>query len=188
MPPDPVLHAVLRAAADVTAAGAGWLLAHDRAGDALEVAAVHSSATDAAAVLGATVPATAGTAGYVVASGQPLALSGAADDPRLAEGVPALLGRRPTTVLSVACEVGDDVVGVLELVDKAGGGSFSFDDVELATLLAGIGGVALTARGTAPAPVASPAELAADLQRLADADPTGYAAVASTLSALLARQ
>jgi len=181
--PDPVLHALVRAVTDVTGASAGWLLA--RAGDELEVVAAQGS--EAAAVLGARVTAGAGTAGYVVASGQPLALSGAADDPRLAEGVPALMGRQPATVLCVACEVGDDVVGALEVIDKAGGGAFSFDDVELATLLAGIAGTALVARGASVPDVPAPAELAAGLHRLADADPPQYAAVAAALDALLHR-
>ena len=185
MASDPVLQAVLHAAVDVTAAGAGWVLARTSRGDDLEVVAVRSGAVDASGAQGARVPIGSGTAGYVVASGQPLALSGAADDPRLAEGVGELLPRAPTTVLCVACEVGDEVVGALELVDKTGGVAFSFDDVELATLLAGIAGVALAAPEGRARAVASPGELAADLHRLAETDPARYVTVAAALSALL---
>jgi hypothetical protein len=75
--------------------------------------------------------------------------------------------------------------GALEVVDKAGGGRFTFDDVELVTLLAGIAAAALTT--SAPALIAPrPTELAGDLQRLAETDAVRYAAVATAVNALLA--
>ena len=76
------------------------------------------------------------------------------------------------------------MIGALELIDKEGTSRFTFDDVEIVTLLAGIAAAALAA--AAPATVLpSPSELAADLQRLATADVRRYAAVAGALTALL---
>lgn len=180
-----MLHAIVRAAVDVTAASGGWILG--REGGRLRVRAAAGADIDTAPLAGVTIDEGSGTSGFVIASGQPLALSARADDPRLAEGVAALLGRRPSTVLCVACEAGDNVVGALELIDKAGGAAFSFDDVELATLLASIGAVALSAGEQAPVTVASPASLGNDLLRLADSDPARYAVVASAVGALLDR-
>jgi GAF domain-containing protein len=114
-----------------------------------------------------------------------MALTARPDDPRFAEGVAALVGVEPASVLCVPCG-DDDVVGVLELIDKTGDASFNFDDVEVAALLAGIAGVAL-GRDHAGAPVPSPRELGAELDRLAAGDPEQYARVAMLVGALLDR-
>lgn len=182
---DPVLRAIVRAAVDVTAASAGWILG--REDNQLRVRAAAGADVDVSSLADITVDPASGTAGFVIASGQPLALSVRADDQRLSEGVAAHLGTRPSTVLCVACEAGDAIVGALELIDKSGGAAFSFDDVELATLLASIGAVALTAADRGTESVASAAELGNDLHRLADADPARYAIVASAVGALLER-
>jgi sigma-B regulation protein RsbU (phosphoserine phosphatase) len=182
---DPVLHAILRAAVDITMADAGWILARD--GGTLTVAAAAGTDIDTAQLAQLTIDAGSGTAGFVIASGQPLALSAGANDPRLSEGVAVAIGRRPSTVLCVACEAGDAIVGALELIDKSGGAAFSFDDVELATLLASIGAVALLADRQDADAVATPAQLGAGLQRLADAEPSRYASIAVAVEALLER-
>jgi len=177
----PVLAAILQAGIDATGAGGGWLLA--ARGDRLSVVA--ASGPDPA--IGVTVAAGEGTAGFVVASGQPLAMAPRDGDPRFAEGVMAITGRRPTSVLTVPCATDDGVVGALELVDKVGRGSFGFDDVELATLLADIAGVALSQLDDDIGPtVPDPAQLGGELARLAATAPARYAAVATMLGALLA--
>src|SRR5207247_1705955 len=131
---DPVLTAIAQAAVGATGASHGWVLL--LTDDQLEVsAAVGDGATK---LIGRRVDAGSGTSGYVAASGQPLALAGSAGDPRLAEGVVAELGQRPASLLCVPCATDDRIVGVLELIDKDGGERFSFDAVELVTLLGGI--------------------------------------------------
>jgi GAF domain-containing protein len=179
--PDPVLTSITEAAVGATGSSHGWLLALDA--DGLEVVAAVGSGT--AKLVGRRVPAGSGAAGYVAASGQPLALSGGARDSRLSEGVVAELGQRPASVLCVPCVTDDDVVGAIELIDKHGGEGFSFDDVELVTLLGGIAAPALAASAGGAA-VTDPEHLAGELARLADADPARYAMVASVVEALLA--
>ena len=78
------------------------------------------------------------------------------------------------------------MLGALELIDKSDGGRFTIDDLELATLLGGIAGAALSEDGPTEAPPA-PAELAGGLTRLASTDPARYAAVAAVLATLLER-
>ena len=59
---------------------------------------------------------------------------------------------------------------MLEIVDKADGAMFSFDDVELATLIAGVAGVALDDAQCDRRPRSpGPDELAGELRRLAAA-------------------
>jgi GAF domain-containing protein len=179
--PEPVLQALLDAAVAGTGDTDGWLLALQD--DALKVVA--ASGPSAAMALGASVGADAGTAGFVVKSGQPIALAPRPGDPALTSGMAAIVGREPSSVLGIPCESEEGVVGALEVIDKAGGGTFTFDDVELATLLAGVAGVALQAMTSHPH-VPGPVELAGELRRLAQNDPRRYATVASVLNALIA--
>ncbi|HTT91897.1 MAG TPA: GAF domain-containing protein, partial [Acidimicrobiales bacterium] len=179
---NPVLQAVARAALDATGAGAGWVLALE--GDKLR--AVGAAGEGTGELYGTQLPAGAGTAGYVVSSGQPIAIAPRGGDPRLGGGLGARLGKPATAVLCVPCFHDDAVVGALELVDKAGRQQFSYDDVELVTLLGGIAGAALGVAGpeTAARP---PAEFSAELAQLASSDPTAYARLSVVLEALLAR-
>jgi GAF domain-containing protein len=178
---DPVLDSVVEAAVHATGAAAGWLVGGN--GDGQRVVAADGEGTRE--FLGRPVGPGEGVAGFVVASGQPLALSTLGNDPRLRGGVEALRGTLPASVLCVPCLSDDAVVGALELVDKRAGGAFTYDDLELVTLLAGVAGAALAAdRGAGPVP--SPAELGADLEQLLAIDGRRYRAVAAVVSGLIA--
>lgn len=126
-----------------------------------------------------------GTAAFVVGSGQPIAAQPGPGDARASDDA-ALLGSAPVSVLCVPCVWEDEAVGALQLVNKAGGGAFSFDDVEVVSILGTIAGAAL-AEGVESAGHRTAAELGAELRRLEGADPATFRAVASVLEALLAR-
>lgn len=180
----PTLVAVVRAAVDATGATAGWLLEHDDA-DLAVVAAHGGSPGWTSSLLGRRAGVAGGTASMVVQSGQPVALQpgrGARRDELATE----LLARAPVSLLCVPCLDGDAVVGALQLVDKAGGGPFDFDDVELATLLGGIAGVALRDLGAVAVDEPTPESLGRDLARLAVEEPGRFAAAARVIEALLA--
>jgi GAF domain-containing protein len=179
-----MLHAILRSAVEATGAADGWLAAVDDAADQLVV--VVTVGANARRLLGVTVNEDEGFTGFVVGSGQPLAIEPSADDPRFADGLAPRLGRRPRTLLCVPCEDDDIVLGAIELVDKAGGG-FSFDDLELVTVLAGIAGVALRLGRGGAALIPTPTELGHHLEELAAADPVRYAQVAELVDTLVRR-
>ncbi len=179
---NPVLQAIAGAAVDATAAAAGWVLALE--GERLR--AVGAAGERAGDLVGAEMAAGVGVAGYVVGSGQPIAIAPRGADARLSGGLGARLGRVPVSVLCVPCMHDDVVLGALELVDKTGGGPFSFDDVEVVTLLAGVAGVSLAVPG-AEVTARPPAEFAAELARLASSDPEAYARLSVVLEVLLAR-
>lgn len=122
-------------------------------------------------------------AGMVLTSEQPMALRVRPGDPRVASET-ALLGREPGAVCAVPCVGPDDVNGVLVLIDKADGGAFDFDDVEVASMLAEIAGAALEDQGTAAVPP-SPDELANHLRDLAQRDPGRYRQVAALVTVVL---
>lgn len=179
---NPVLQAIVSAARDVTGASAVWALALDGA----TLRAVAAAGERAGELIGTELPAGAGTAGYVLGSGQPIALTPRGPDPRWDEGLAGRLGRSPQSLLCVPCTFDDGVLGAIELVDKAGGGAFSFDDVEVTTVLAGIAGAAMSMTGPDQT-VRPPSELGAELARVASTDPAAYARVATVLEALLSR-
>lgn len=174
-----ILHALVRAAADVTGGLEAWLLA-TRAGGLEVVAALRDGADD---LTGRSFPSDRGSAGMAASLGQPMARRLRADDPLLAAGVLSVLGRPVATLLSVPCDDGQEVRGVLEVVDKYEGG-FTVDDVEVATVLAGVAAIAIAEQEPSPPPP-TPAELHAALQLAADKDPSRYAAVATAVAALL---
>jgi GAF domain-containing protein len=161
---------VVRVALEATGATRGRLVAADSTGQHLEVVAAQGDAA-----WRATSPDRHSLAavGYVIATGQPQILSHPA----------AGLGDTPSSALCAPCICRDEVVGALELADKASGVGFSFDDLELASLLAGVAGEAIVARRTSPA--IDPGQLTGDLGRLAAADPARYATVARLVQGLL---
>lgn len=184
--PRPLLQSIIRCAVEGTAAGAGWIAS---VVDGTELAVVAAAANDPSLIermMWQRTPIGSGSAGMVVQSGQPIALvpmAGSNADVWAA----TLLGRDPTAIVCVPCEDDDQPIGALQLVNKNGGGAFSFDDVELVTLIAQIAGAALAEGAGSTGRVASPAQLGSDLTRLAEADPTHYAAVAQALTALLSQ-
>jgi sigma-B regulation protein RsbU (phosphoserine phosphatase) len=176
---DAVLVAIVRSAVAATGAATGWLAVPDEP----QLRIVTASGAQAASVLGHRLAAT-GAASFALGSAQPAALAPRGADPGFEPDLAAVLGHTPSAVLCVPCEHDDRVVAVLELVDKQGGGPFTFDDVEVAVLLGGIAGPAVRDGGTAEPPVASPAELGRELGVLAELDPARFAFVAKVLRAL----
>jgi GAF domain-containing protein len=180
--PNAPMQALVRAAVEATGATAGWLLERER--DELVVRAAH--AEHPGRLIGRRVS-LSGTAGFVVSSSQPLALSNVNADERFAQTDDALL-RASNSVISVPCADDDETRGALEVFDKAHGASFSYNDLELVTLLADVAGPMLVQNVGAGLAVPEPYELADALTRLAVSNPVRYAALAALMGALLAHE
>jgi GAF domain-containing protein len=177
-----LLLAILRAAADLTGALDGWLLARGPAG--LDVVAGVGEAGERLA--GRTFGHSDGSAGYAASMGQPMARQLRPGDPMLGAGALAWIGRPARSVLSVPCDDGGEIRGVVELIDRYDG-RFTVDDIEVATMLAAVAAVALGDRAPAAAAPPSPDDLMARLQLLRDADPGRYGEVAAAMAILLGR-
>src|SRR5215207_8419633 len=76
------------------------------------------------------VPLGYGIAGLVAVSGQPMAISNAENDPRQAADIAQSVGYAPQSILCVPLFYEDQVIGVLELLDKEGAPSSSASDME----------------------------------------------------------
>ena len=88
------------------------------------------------------VPLGHGIAGHVAATGQPTATSGGTD-PRQAREIAESVGYVPRTILCVPLFYADRVIGVLELLDKADGATFSMLDMQVLGLFANLAAVAV---------------------------------------------
>lgn len=179
---DPLLHAVLSAAAEGTGAMRGWLFR--RSGPQMWVVAGYGPG--ASARVGAGGPWQFGWAGSVVVSGHPLALMPGPNDPRFSGDLVADADHRPRSLLCFPCRYEGAAVGALQLQDKAHGVAFDIDDVELVTLLAEVAAAALVdAAASVTAQSPTPEELGVDLAALAAADPAHYRTLATLVNEVL---
>lgn len=95
-------------------------------------------------IVGMRFPANSGIAGYVTMTGQPMAVSRPAEDPRFNRAVAERSGYIPGAILAVPLVSGDHVFGVIEVLDKTSGETFSLKDIEMLSLLADQAAIALT--------------------------------------------
>lgn len=181
--PHRTVQVVCESAVESAAASLGWLGVLN--GNAVSiVAAAGDDPAVAASLVGQQVPRDVGAVGFVLQSGQPMAVqpSGKAGGDH---GSTQLLGRTPQSLVCVPCVAAGDPIGVLQLIDKVGGGGFTFDDVEIVTLLGTVAGAALADVGAVTEDVPSPALLGSALAGLADTDPEQYAKVALVVTSML---
>jgi GAF domain-containing protein len=132
-PSDDLLTAVAATAVTALDAEAASIAVHDPATDRLVFAAAAGPA--AGDVVGMTIDAAAGIAGYAFTSGQPIAVADAASDPRFDPSVAQATGYVPSTLLAAPLSDDAGTVGVLEALDHRGG-SFTLRDLDVATAIA----------------------------------------------------
>ncbi|MGI8860397.1 MAG: GAF domain-containing protein [Rubrobacteraceae bacterium] len=89
------------------------------------------------------IPLGHGIAGLVAVSGQPMAVSDAAKDPRQAADVAESVGYAPESILCVPLVHEDEIIGVLELLDREGAPSFNASDMQALGLFANQAAVAI---------------------------------------------
>ena len=136
-----LLEMIVETAAHVIFARAGALfLVDEEAQELIFEVALGSKAEE---VKKFRVPLGHGIAGLVAASGQPMAVSDAASDPRQAADIARSVGYAPESILCVPLFYNEQVIGVLELLDKEGAPSFSATDMEDLSLFANQAAVAI---------------------------------------------
>ncbi|HEV8698478.1 MAG TPA: GAF domain-containing protein [Candidatus Limnocylindrales bacterium] len=132
-PSDDLLSAIAATAVTALDAQAASIAVHDPATDRLVFAAAAGPA--AGGVVGMTIDASTGIAGYAFSTGQPLAVADAAADPRFDRSVAEATGYVPSTLLAAPLSDDAGTVGVLEALDHRGG-SFTLRDLDIATAIA----------------------------------------------------
>lgn len=136
-----LLQLITESSTDILGAAAGSLLltADDGSGDLEFRVAVGGSGGD---LVGARIPAGRGLVGEVATSGQPVIVNNASTDPRWG-GELSGGAFRTTTILAVPLVTQNNVIGVLEVLNKRGNSTFNHDDVDLLTVFAGQAAVAI---------------------------------------------
>ena len=89
-----------------------------------------------AGVVGLSVPPSHGVVGYVFSTGQPIALTDVASDPRFDQGTAERTGYVPRSIAAVPLIDADATVGVLQVLDKRSSDAFSLKDMELLSVFA----------------------------------------------------
>jgi len=134
----PAGEAVLRSVAEATVtlfdAEAASIALHDAASDRLVIRVAAGTAGDGAFCLA--LGASDGIAGYVFTTGQPLAVSDVAADPRFDRAAAEGTGYVPRSILAVPLVDDGGTIGVLEVLDRRGDGGFGLRDIELAAVFA----------------------------------------------------
>lgn len=98
-----------------------------------------------AGAIGMSVPPTQGIAGYVYSTGQALALSDVAADPRFNRSAAEKTGYVPRSIAAVPLLDENGSVGVLQVLDKRGDAAFNLRDMELLGVFANQAATAIAA-------------------------------------------
>jgi GAF domain-containing protein len=138
-----VLRSVVEATVALFEAEAASIALYDQATDRLvfEVAAGEQGQ----GVIGVAIRPDQGIAGYVFTSGQALALSDVASDPRFGRTVAEQTAYLPRSIVAVPLVDDHGTIGVLEVLDKRSQATFSLRDIELAAVFARQAAVAISA-------------------------------------------
>jgi GAF domain-containing protein len=120
-----------------------------------------ASGVGAEEVVGLRLPASRGIAGWVVSSGQPIAVHDVRSDPRFARDVAESTGYVPRSILAAPMIASGEAIGVVEVLDAAQAPDRS--DLDLVTLLATQAAFAIELSDRTPPPSS---DVFADVDRL----------------------
>jgi signal transduction histidine kinase len=138
---DPLLKHILKSAVRVMDASAGALLLLDQATNELVFEVIEGGG--GAALEKVRMPADKGIAGWVASHAEPLIVDDVSRDARYYPRIAKDTDYATHSILCVPMIARRDVIGVLQVLNKAGGSSFSLDDQELLTSFAAQSAVAL---------------------------------------------
>lgn len=136
-----LLPMVVASAAEIIGAAAGALFLIDERDQCLTFEVAFGEKADT--IKHFRIPLGQGIAGLVAVTGQPMAISNAQDDSRHAADIAQAAGYLPKNILCVPLISNDEVIGVLELLDRVDGASFRPQDIDVLGLFADIAAVAI---------------------------------------------
>jgi GAF domain-containing protein len=115
--------------------------------DATELVFTTVSGEGQDAVTGLRIPSSSGIAGWVVMSGQAVAVAEPGRDPRFAADVATSTGYLPASILAAPVATERRVLGVMEVLDRDATRAGAADDLQLLALFAGQAALAIEANG-----------------------------------------
>ncbi len=136
-----VLGFTLESATEVMRAEAGSVILLDDESDELVIEI--ASGAKGGEAQGKRFPKGQGIAGWVVKTGKPRILSDVEEDKHFFKGIDETTGFRTRSILAVPLRVKDEVIGVVEVLNKMNGGLFDEDDLKLFTTLADLAAISI---------------------------------------------
>jgi GAF domain-containing protein len=131
---DELLQAIVNAAARIFGAGAAAILLVNEAEQTLVFRVEFGNKQPG--LIGRRIPLNKGIAGYVAMTGQAIAVSNVLQDARFNADFAKSTGYVPDSILAAPLLLGEQVIGVLEVLDKLQATSFGMHDMELMGLFA----------------------------------------------------
>lgn len=131
---DELLQSIVDAAGQIFGAGAASIILVDFEGQMLEFKVSYGHGNED--VIGRRIPLDSGIAGYVVMTGQPIAIADVLEDPRFNQDFAKSTGYVPKSILATPLEWQERVIGVMEVLDKIEAPRFDLRDMELLGLFA----------------------------------------------------
>jgi len=142
-----LLQSIVEVARAIFAARASSIFLLDKQADELVFEAV--AGEGAASLIGQRLPSSTGIAGWVLVTGQPLVLDDLENDPRFARDVAESTGYVPKSLMAVPLLHDEEVLGVLQVLDRPQRERFSLQEMELLGLFANQAAIALDLLGRA---------------------------------------
>ena len=131
---DTLLNSIAHAAARIFRAGGATIFLVDEEAQALVFRVAIGQNADH--LLGMKIPLDKGIAGYVAMTGQAIAVSNTHEDARFNAEFARSTGYIPESILATPLISGEQVIGVMEVLDKIDATSFGLQDMELLGLFA----------------------------------------------------
>lgn len=183
---DRLLHMIVGTAADIVKARAAWLFLIDA--DQTHLVSdvwVGQELDDAEQIR---MPVGEGIAGLVAQTGQPMAITDTVDNDLDADDLGHDPPFNPRQALCSPLSFGDQVIGVLQFLDKEDGETFTMDDIEDVSLFSHLGAIAIEQSRTQTRMGALLTELVEDLDGIPDYDRYGLTERARAFTAELGKQ
>ncbi len=133
-PKDALLQSIVEAAGRIFGAAAASILLVNEQEQVLEFRVAYGASNHD--LVGTKFPLDKGIAGYVVMTGQPIAISNVRQDVRFNQDFAQSTGYVPTSILATPLLTGEHVIGVMEVLDKIDGASFGIQDMGLLGIFA----------------------------------------------------
>lgn len=170
-----LLQSIVEVARAIFGARASSIFLFDAQADELVFEAV--AGEGASSLIGQRLPSSTGIAGWVLVTGQPLVLDDLENDPRFARDVAESTGYVPKSLMAVPLLHDEEVLGVLQVLDRPKRERFTLQEMELLGLFGNQAAIALDLLGRArraravvddESPLGVVARLAATLDALPD--------------------
>jgi hypothetical protein len=129
MDPDRILAAVIDVACELVRAESGGILLLNTGGDRLDFAVARGPKADEVAAFSLAMG--EGIAGWVAESGHPLAVDHPSEDRRWKHEISEAIGHPTNNLAAVPLRLREQTIGVLEVVNKLGSGSFTSADLRV---------------------------------------------------------